>query len=59
MEVANERTYLDAKCMEDGVQQEAMWCQEALSRVLDITAKKNRMCAMLKRWWNGDIKPRR
>jgi hypothetical protein len=30
-----------------------------ISKVLDVTAKKIRICAKLKRWWNGDIKTRR
>jgi len=59
MELAKERAHLDAACTEDEVEQEATWCQETLSKVLDITAKKIRICAKSKRWWNGDIKPRK
>jgi len=41
------------------VEQEAAWCQEAMSSVLDATANKIRICARSKRWWNADIKERR
>jgi len=37
----------------------AEWCQATLSRVLDATARKIRICARSKRWWNGEIKERR
>jgi hypothetical protein len=59
MELAKERTQLPAECIEDVVEQEAAWCQEAMSSVLDATAKKIRICASSKRWWNADIKERR
>jgi len=59
MELPKERAHLDSACTEDEVEQEATWCQETLSKVLDITAKKIRICAKSKRWWNGDIKARR
>jgi len=59
MELANERAHLDAACTVDEVEQEATWCQETLSTVLDVTAKKITICAMSKKWWNGDIKARR
>jgi len=41
------------------VEQEATWCQEAISSVLDATAKNIRIRASSKRWWNTDIKDRR
>jgi len=59
MELAKERIQLDAECTEDEVEQEAAWCQEAMSSVLDATAKKIRICARSKRRWNADIKGRR
>jgi hypothetical protein len=41
------------------VEQEAAWCLEAMSSVLDTTAKIMRICARSKTWWNADIKERR
>jgi endonuclease/exonuclease/phosphatase family metal-dependent hydrolase len=35
------------------------WCQEALGKVLDASAKKIRICARSKSWWNGEIRERR
>jgi len=58
-ELARERAHLDAECTEDEAEQGAAWCQEAMSIVLDATAKKIRICAKSKRWWNADIKKRR
>jgi len=40
------------------VEQEAAWCEEAMSRVLDATAKKIKICARSNRWWNANIKER-
>jgi len=57
-ELVKERAYPDAGCMEDEVEYDAMWCLEALNKVLDVTAKNVRICAKLERWWNGDIKAR-
>jgi hypothetical protein len=36
-----------------------MWCHETLNKVLDVIAKKIRICTKSKRWWNEDIKARR
>jgi hypothetical protein len=58
-ELAKEWAELDAECTEDGVEQEATWCQEAMSSVLKAMAKKIRICARSKRWWNADIKEKR
>jgi len=58
-ELAKERAHLDAECMADEVEREAAWCQEAMGNVLDATAKKIRICARSRRWWNADIKKRR
>jgi hypothetical protein len=58
-ELAKVRAQLDAECTEDEVKQEAAWCQEAMSSILDAAAKKIRICARSKRWWNADIKERR
>jgi len=40
IELARERADLGAECTEDKVEQEAAWCQEAMSSVLNATAKK-------------------
>ena len=48
-ELAKERAQLDAECTADEVEQEAAWCQEAMSSVLDATGKKIRICARSKR----------
>jgi len=58
-ELVKERAHLDAECTEDEVEHEAAWCQEAMSSVLNATAKKIRIWARSKRWWNTDIKERR
>jgi hypothetical protein len=58
-ELAKERDDLDAECTQDEVEQEAAWCQEALSSVLNPKAEKIRICAKSKRWCNADIKERR
>jgi hypothetical protein len=39
-ELAKERAYMGAECTADEVEHEAVWCQEAMSRVLNATAKK-------------------
>ena len=59
MDLVKERAQLDAECTEDEVEQEAAWCYEARSSVLDATAKKIRLCARSKRWWNVDIKAKK
>ena len=59
MESAKERAQIDAKCTEDEVEQQAAWCQEAISSVHDAMAKKNSICASSKRCWNADIKEQR
>jgi len=41
------------------VEQEAAWCQQAMSSILDATPKEIRICARSKRWWNADIEQRR
>jgi len=51
IELAKDRTQLDAECTEDKVEHEAAWCHEAMSSVLDATAKKIRICASLKKWF--------
>ena len=58
-ELAKERAQLDAECTVDEVEQEAAWCQEAMSSVLDATATKIRICARSNRWLNANIKERR
>jgi hypothetical protein len=59
MELAKERAHLDAECTAHEVEQEAAWCQDAMRSVPDCTARKIRICAKLKRWWNADIRERR
>jgi len=56
MEPAKERIQLDAECTEDEVEQEAAWCQQAISSILNATPKKIRICASL---WNAEIEERR
>jgi len=46
------RAHLDAECTADEVDREAGWCQEEMGNVIDATAKKIKMCARSKRWWN-------
>jgi hypothetical protein len=58
-ELAKERAQLEAECTEDEVEQEALWCKEAISTVVDATAKKIRICARSKRWWNTEVKETR
>jgi hypothetical protein len=59
MELTKERAQLDAECTEDEVEQETAWFQQAVSRVLDHTEMKIRICARSKRWWNSNINGRR
>jgi len=58
-ELARWRAHLGAEWTEDEVEQEAAWSQEAMSSILNATAKKIRICAKSKQWWNADIKERR
>ena len=58
-ELPKERAHLDAEYTKHVVEQEAAGCHEAMSSVLDTTAKKMRICPKWKGWWNADIKVRR
>jgi len=58
-ELAEERAQFDAQCTVDEVEQEATWCQEAMSSLLAATVEKIRIRARSKRWWNAYIKERR
>ena len=58
MELAKERAHLGAECTEDEEEQEAAWCQNGMSSVLNATAKKIRISAKSKKWWNANIKKR-
>jgi hypothetical protein len=58
-ELVKERAHLDAECTEDEVEQEAAWCQEAMSSVHDATTNRIMICTKSKRWLNTDIKERR
>jgi len=49
-EQARERAHLNAECTEDEVEQQAAWCQEAMSIVLAATVKKISFCAKSQRW---------
>jgi len=40
MQLAKERSHLDAECTEGKVELEATWCQEVMSNVLNATAEK-------------------
>ena len=59
MERARGRVKVGAESTGDDVESEPEWCQDALRKVLDATAKKKRICARSKRWWNGEITERR
>jgi len=59
MELAKESAQLDAECTENEVEQQAAWCQEAMSSVPNTTAKRIRICGRSKMRWNTDIKERR
>ena len=54
-EQARGRAYMGVEHIGDEVKSEAEWYQEALGKVLDAPAKKIRICASAKRWWNGKI----
>jgi len=58
MELEKERANLDTECTEYEVEQEASWCQDPMSSVLNATANKIRNFAKSKRGWNADIKKR-
>jgi hypothetical protein len=58
MERAKDRAQLSAECTEDKVEQEAAWCQEPMSSVLNSTANMISICAKSKRWWNAEIEER-
>jgi hypothetical protein len=54
-----ERVQLHAECTEDEVEQEAAWCQEAMSNVYNATATRIMIHAELTRWFNDNINERR
>jgi hypothetical protein len=58
-ERAKDRAHLAAESTGDEVESEAEWCHEALSKVLDATAKKITICMHSKGWWNSEIKEKR
>jgi hypothetical protein len=58
-ELAKETAHLSAECTADKVEYKAACCKEAMSSVLNATAKKIRICAKSKRWWNAEIQERR
>lgn len=58
-EWAREWEYVGAENTGDDVESDAEWFQEVLSMVLDTTAKKTRIWARSKRWWNRKIDQRR
>jgi hypothetical protein len=58
-EWGKEWVHLGEESTGDEVESEAKWCQEALSKVLDTTAKKITICTHSKRWWNSEIKEKR
>jgi len=55
-ERAKGMVHLGAEGTWDEVESEAEWYQEALSKVLDATAKKITICTHSKRWCDGEIK---
>lgn len=59
MEIAKERTQVDAECTADEVEQEATCYQKAIGSIFDATAKKFRISTNSRRWWNDDITDKR
>jgi len=59
VEFVKERAHLDAECTEDEVAKKARWWEEAMSSILDDMAKRIRICAKPKRWWNTDMNGRK
>ena len=57
-DLAKKRAHLHVEFKEDEVEQEAAWCQEAMSSVLNATAKRIRISAKSILRWNADIKER-
>jgi len=49
------RAHLEEECMGDDAEQEAEWCQETQSKLLNAKVKKITICAQSQRWWNGEI----
>jgi hypothetical protein len=43
-ELVKDRAHLDTECIEGKVEQEATWCQEAMSAVPNAMAKKIGIC---------------
>jgi hypothetical protein len=58
-DLERDRAHLGEECTGDDVEREAEWCQAILCNVLDAKAKKMRICARSKWWWNGEMKERR
>jgi len=54
-ERATGKAYLGVENTGDKVKSEAEWFQEALGKVLNMTARKTRICTYSMRWWNGEI----
>jgi hypothetical protein len=52
-------TCLAKKSTGDKVERVAKWCQESLSKVLDAKMNTIRICSLLKKWWNSELKERR
>jgi len=59
MELANVRAHLDAECAADQVDKEAATFQEEMGNLIDVTARKIRICARSQRWWSSDIMKQR
>jgi len=58
-ELEGQRAHLDEECKGDVVQQEAKWCLDTLSKVVDAKANKNGIYTQSRRWWNGKVKEMR
>jgi hypothetical protein len=58
-EQPKEMADVGAESMWDEVEREEEWCHEALSKLLDTTAKEITNCAHSMRWWNGEISHKR
>lgn len=53
------RVYMGVERTGDDVESKSDWCQSALGKALDATAKKIRICTLSTRWLNGEIMDRR
>jgi ribonuclease HI len=58
-EISEPRPHLTDACSKEEVESEAIWLEEALTKVLNRHAKPVRLCARSKRWWSPAIDAKR